>query len=66
MYSKKLIKRAFVNSFLPFDFRVRDKEILGKKIPVKIAENPTVGIENRQLQVIHIILILHFNCLNFV
>lgn len=36
-----------------------------RKLLVKIAENPTVGIERRLLQVIHIILLFIFNRFNF-
>lgn len=39
--------------------------LLFRKLPMKIAENPTVRIKRRLLQVIHIILLFIFNCLIF-
>ena len=50
---------TFSISFLPFKFRVKSKKLLGKKVPVKILENPSNEIENRQSQVIHDLLILY-------
>ncbi len=62
-------QKTYKKGFLPFIFTICD---LGEKIvlllwklPVKIAENPTAGIERRLLQVIHIILLLFFNRLIF-
>jgi len=42
------------------------KRAFGKKLPVDIAENPTVEIERRLFQVIYNILLFIFICLEFI
>ena len=58
-------QKTYKKGLLPFIFIICDLGekivLLLRKLPVKIAENPTVGIERRLLQVIHIILLFIFN-----
>ena len=62
-------QKTYKKGLLPFIFTICDLGekivLLLRKLPVKIAENPTVGIERRLLQVIHIILLFIFNHLIF-
>ena len=51
-------------SFLPF-YCWGWKKAFGKKLPVEIAENQTVGIERRHLEVIQNILLFNFIRLEF-
>ena len=61
LFTQKTYKKGF-RQFI-FTIWVLGEKIvlLFRKLPVKIAKNPTVGIERRLFQVIHIILLFIFN-----
>jgi len=55
------IQKTYKKGLLPIHFYHLTVEVrkrgFGQKLPVKIVENPTVGIERRLLRVIHNILV---------
>ena len=63
---EKTYKKGFSNFIFTVWVQSEKWELLGKKVPAKILENPSDEIENRQLQVIHDLLILHFIHLHFI
>lgn len=65
LFTKKTYKKG-LRQFIFTVWVLGDKiMLLLRKLPVKIAENPTVRIKCRLLQVIHIILFFIFNHFNF-
>ena len=65
LFTQKTYKKGLCQFI--FTVWILDEKIvlLFRKLAVKIAENPTVEIEHRLLQVIHIILLFIFNRFNF-
>ena len=61
LFTQKTCKKGF------YHFTVEErKRAFGKKLPVDIAENPTVETEPRLFQVFYNILLFIFICLEFV
>ena len=65
LFTQKTYKKGFYQFIFTILLLRREKRAFGKKLPVDIAENPTVETERRLFQVIFNILLFNFIRLEF-